>query len=93
MKGGALEGSAGLKNESGKGIVLFCNADAVASLLEHALIDEYRICLVPQVHERGKPSFKPLDQVIGMKLLKARPCESGAVILRYSYAIAHRLVA
>lgn len=72
-----------LKQEPGKDIFVFGSADLVADLLEHALVDEYRLCLAPVVLGAGAPLFKPSGRSLGMKLTKATPLKTGAVILRY----------
>lgn len=72
-----------LKGGDGKDILLFGSADLAATLTEHGLIDEYRLGLTPVVLGAGTPLFKPSPERLRMKLLEARPLESGCVILRY----------
>ena len=72
-----------LRREPGKDIYVFGSADLVATLLEHGMVDEYRLCLAPVVLGRGTPLFKPSDRTLNMKLTKAMPLKTGAVILTY----------
>ena len=75
-----------LKRAPGKDILIFGSADLSATLTEHGLIDEYRLGLDPLVLGGGTPLFKPSPHRLRMKLLEARPLQSGCVILRYAPA-------
>ncbi|MCB1806447.1 MAG: dihydrofolate reductase family protein, partial [Candidatus Competibacteraceae bacterium] len=48
-------------------------ADLVDDLLQHELVDEYRLCLAPVVMGKGNPLFKPADQWLRMTLTGTRP--------------------
>jgi len=74
-----------LKRQSGGDLYIFGSADLSSGLIRHGLIDEYRLCLVPVVLGAGTPLFKPAERV-NMRLLEARPLQSGGVILRYQPA-------
>jgi dihydrofolate reductase len=68
----------------GKGdIFVFGSADLSATLMQEGLFDEYRIALVPIVIGNGKALFGRGLPRLPMKLIEARPLESGCVILRY----------
>jgi len=54
----------------------------MVTLMQHDLIDEYRLGINPIVLGSGNPLFKPSPQPRRMKLLEARPLKSGCVILR-----------
>ena len=73
-----------LKSGPGKDIFVLGSASLVASLMEHGLVDEYRLCIAPIVLGAGTPLFKPSDKPLAMKLLETMPLESGGVILRYA---------
>lgn len=64
---------------------IFGSAELADSLTKQGLIDEYRIGLNPLVLGAGSPLFKPNDERIQLKLLEARPMQSGAVLLRYAH--------
>lgn len=62
------------------------SADLSASLIPHGLIDEFRVCVVPTVLGGSSPLFKASPERLKLRLLEARPIETGAVILRYQPA-------
>jgi len=72
-----------LKRQSGKDLFIFGSATLSSTLMQHGLIDEYRLGLNPIVLGGGGPLFKPSPHRLRMKLLEARPLKSGCVILRY----------
>ena len=80
----AAEEVARLKAEPGKDILVFGSADLCASLMRAGLIDEYRIGLNPIVLGEGSPLFKPGTDTTTMRLLEARPLQTGCVLLRYA---------
>ena len=84
VNGSAPEEVARLKQEPGKDLFIFGSADLVSSLTEHGLVDEYRIGLNPLVLGGGTPMFKPGGMRMRLRLLEARPVNSGVVILRYA---------
>jgi dihydrofolate reductase len=86
VKGSAEEEVARLKQEPGKDLFIFGSANLTGSLTKHGLIDEYRIGLNPLVLGGGTPMFKPSDERMRVKLLEARPMQSGVVLLRYARA-------
>jgi dihydrofolate reductase len=79
----AMEEVARLKQQPGKDILVFGSAELCAALLQHDLIDEYRLCVAPVVLGGGNPLFKPSPDRMKMHLLDARPLRSGGVILCY----------
>jgi dihydrofolate reductase len=81
----AAQEVARLKAQPGKDILVFGSADLCDSLTRAGLIDEYRLGLNPVVLGQGTPLFKPgTDQA--MRLLEARPLQTGGVLLRYAPA-------
>ncbi|HEU4631424.1 MAG TPA: dihydrofolate reductase family protein [Gemmatimonadaceae bacterium] len=72
-----------LKAQPGKDILVIGSAALAATLLEHGLVDEYRLGLAPVVLGGGSPLFKPSAKRTAMELLEARPLTSGGVLLRY----------
>ncbi|GLS29812.1 Dihydrofolate reductase [Mesorhizobium albiziae] len=64
-------------------IFLFGSADFAATLVEHDLIDEYRIGLNPLILGKGTPMFKGSGGKLGLTLLEARPLKSGLIVLHY----------
>ncbi len=72
-----------LKEGDGGDIFVFGSADFSATLMQHSLIDEYRIGLNPIVLGSGIPLFKETPGRRPLKLIESRPLESGVVILHY----------
>lgn len=86
VKGSAEEEVARLKQEPGKDLFIFGSANLTGSLAKQGLIDEYRIGLTPVALGGGTPMFKPSEERMRLKLLEARPMQSGTVLLRYARA-------
>lgn len=84
LQGQLPEAVSELKQAPGKDIYVFGSAELAASLLRHALVDEYRLCLVPVVLGGGNPLFKPADEWLKMRLLETRALTNGGIILRYA---------
>lgn len=72
-----------LKHEPGKNVLIFGSGNLCATLMQHSLIDEYRLCIAPIILGNGNPLFKPGSRRMKMKLLEAKPLASGGVILQY----------
>jgi dihydrofolate reductase len=83
VKENAAEEVADLKQQPGRNMFIFGSANLCSTLMQHDLIDEYRLCLTPVVLGEGNPLFKPSPERMKLKLLEARPLKSGGVILRY----------
>jgi dihydrofolate reductase len=72
---------AGLKATEGGDIVAFGGVTLVNSLVEHRLVDEYWIKLVPTAIGEGRPLFR---QRTPLRLLDSKAWPSGTVTLRYA---------
>lgn len=72
-----------MKAELGKTIFVFGSAELQHALLEAGLMEEIRVCLAPTLLGKGNPLFKAGSEK-RLKLLEARPIDTGAVILRYA---------
>ena len=83
VKADAQNEVAQLKQQPGKDLFIFGSANLSSTLIQHGLIDEYRLGLTPVVLGAGNPLFKPSPHRQRMNLLEARSLNSGCVILRY----------
>ncbi len=83
VKANAEAEVAHLKQQPGKDLFIFGSANLSTTLMQHNLIDEYRLGINPIVLGGGNPLFKPNPDRLKMKLLEVRPFKSGCVILRY----------
>jgi dihydrofolate reductase len=72
-----------LKKEGDGNIFVFGSAILSESLIKAGLFDEYRLCVAPVLLGKGRLLFKEGIPLQKLKLLEARPLDSGAVILRY----------
>ncbi len=72
-----------LKRQPGKDILIFGSANLSSTLMQHGLIDEYRLCIAPLILGGGNPLFKASPERMRLKLVDARPLKSGCVVLRY----------
>lgn len=73
-----------LKAQPGKPIIVFGSADLAATLMQHNLIDEYRIAVNPVVLSDGTPLFKSSIGRRELRLLGTRIFRSGIAELRYT---------
>jgi dihydrofolate reductase len=72
-----------LKQQGNGNTFVFGSANLSATLMEHALFDEYRLAIAPVLLGRGKPLFPPNSNRLNLKLLDSRTLSNGCVILRY----------
>jgi dihydrofolate reductase len=70
-----------LKNAPGQNLYVFGSAELSATLMQHDLFDEYRLCVVPVVLGAGTPLFKASAERKRMTVREARRLNSGGVIL------------
>ena len=86
ISGNIIEEIKKLKNESGKDIAIFGSSDLASTLIEHGLIDEFRIFVNPVILGDGKSLFRGLKSRLKVKLLRAKTFNSGNVLLYYQPA-------
>lgn len=72
-----------LKQQSGEDVLLVGSGDLMHTLMQHDLIDEYRIWIHPVVHGRGTQLFTDQSEPTGLKLVKTETPGSGNVVLTY----------
>ena len=76
---------AGLKEQPGAIIAIIGSGKLVGALLQHALIDEYRLMIHPVVLGSGQRLF-PDGTHAALRLIETRTLSSGVVLLRYEPA-------
>jgi dihydrofolate reductase len=74
-----------LKEEPGKTILLDGSSVLVHTLVEHDLVDEYRLHVYPVVLGGGKRLF-PDGKRVDLRLVEASPLPTGVVWMRYRRA-------
>ena len=83
IKGDVAEEVFGLKEQIGKDILVFGSADLVNTLMQHDLVDEYRIMVFPTVVGKGKRLFAEGLDTKDLRLVESKTFDSGAVVLTY----------
>ncbi|MFW9970647.1 MAG: dihydrofolate reductase family protein [Candidatus Odinarchaeota archaeon] len=73
-----------LKKEGGGNMFVFGSGILSASLMKEGLFDEYRLCIVPVFLGKGTRLFNEGLPYQKLKLLEARPLQTGGVIMRYA---------
>lgn len=86
IKGSVAEGVSGLKQEPGKDILVFGSGELVNTLMEHDLIDEYRLMVFPVVLGSGKRLFGDGVDTKLLRLVNTKAFGSGVVVLTYQPA-------
>lgn len=75
-----------LKREPGKALMSFGGANLASTLIGLDIVDEYRLLLIPHLQGSGTPLFKGGFAERKLKLIKAQPLDTGAVMLCYERA-------
>ena len=72
-----------LKQQKGKGIVIFGGGEFAKTLFEADLIDEIVLNIQPVLLGSGIPLFHEMTRQIDLKLLNARPLKDGGLAVTY----------
>ena len=83
IEGNVPEAVANLKQQPGQDLVIYGSNDLMHSLLEHDLIDEYRLWLYPVVLGKGRSLFKDGVGRMALDLVDTTVIPPGVAILRY----------
>jgi dihydrofolate reductase len=87
IKGDVAEEVSRLKEQPGKDILLFGSAQLVHTLMEHDLIDEYRLMIFPVAVGTGKRLFADVGQMKALRLVDTQPVgPDGVLVLTYEPA-------
>jgi dihydrofolate reductase len=81
IKGEIAEEVSRLKQQDGKDILVFGSGELVRTLMEHDLIDEYRLMVFPIVVGKGKRHFGDTEETKPMKLVDTKPVGPDDVII------------
>lgn len=86
LRGDVAEEVSKLRHESGRDILVHGSAELVDLLLQHDLIDELRLMVLPVVLGSGKRLFKEESDTSHLQLVGTRALSSGVVLLSYQPA-------
>lgn len=83
IRGNIPEGVKKLKEDVQRDILIDGGSDLVNLLMQHDLIDEYRLLVHPVVVGKGKRLFREAGQKKKLRLIEARAFGTGVVALTY----------
>jgi dihydrofolate reductase len=72
-----------LKQQDGRDLFVFGSANLAETLIQHDLIDEFRLLVAPVVLGSGRPLFHVTYQPLRLKLVRSRTFQNGNVLLTY----------
>jgi dihydrofolate reductase len=83
IEGDVAEGVAKLKQQPGQDLVLYGCHDLMHSLVEHDLIDEYRLLVHPVLLAKGRSFLKDGAERVNLDLVDTTALGGGVTILTY----------
>jgi len=83
IEGDVAQGVAKLKQQPGQNLVMYGCYNLMHSLLEHDLIDEYRILVHPVLLGRGRSFLKDGAERVNLDLVDTTVIPGGVAILTY----------
>ena len=83
IKGDVAEEVSRLKQQPGQDILIYGSADMVNTLMQHDIIDEYRLMVFPVVLGSGKRLFGDRSDPTALRLVDTYATGTGVVILTY----------
>jgi len=86
IKANVVEEVSKLKAMPGQDILIGGSGDLVHSLMQHTLIDEYRLMVHPVVLGIGKRFFREGADALQLQLVETKTFSSGVVVLTYQPA-------
>jgi dihydrofolate reductase len=86
IEGDVAEGVAKLKRQAGQDLVVYGGQDFMHSLLEHDLVDEYRILVAPVLLGKGRCLLKDGARRVNLELVDTTVIPPGVAILTYQPA-------
>jgi dihydrofolate reductase len=83
IEGGVPDGIRALKEEDGPELQVHGSSDLIQSLLEHGLIDEFRLKIFPLVLGKGKRLFGGGTVPAGLEVTSSQVLPSGVIVATY----------
>jgi dihydrofolate reductase len=86
LEGDVADAVAALKREDGKDIRVIGSGGLVQTLMQHGLVDEYRLMIHPVVVGGGKRLFRDGGELMALRLVDSKITTTGVVIATYEPA-------
>jgi dihydrofolate reductase len=86
LKGDVAQAVAGLKQEDGADVHVIGSTQLVQTLIEHDLVDEFRVMIDPVVLGRGKRIFREDGALRPLRLVDNEVTSTGAILATYAPA-------
>jgi dihydrofolate reductase len=86
LKGDVAEAVAGLKRQDGGDVHVMGSTELVRTLIEHDLVDEFRVMIDPVVLGGGKRIFREDGALRPLRLIDTQVTTTGAIIATYAPA-------
>ncbi len=86
LEGDVPEAVAALKRESGKDLHVIGSGELVQTLMEHDLVDEYRLMINPIVLGSGRRLFREQKATTELRLLDSKTTSTGVLVVTYEPA-------
>ncbi len=83
IKDHTAEAVSRLKQENGQDLLVFGSGQLVHTLMQHDLIDEYRLMVHPALLGSGKRLFRDGSEKKVLRLVDTRTFSSGIIVLSY----------
>ena len=72
-----------ITQQPGKNIWLYGGGKLITTFINLGLVDVYRLAVHPVILGSGKPLFENIKTRVGLKLIDAKPSNSGVILLSY----------
>jgi dihydrofolate reductase len=86
LKGDVAKAVAALKQEEGGDLLVMGSTQLVHTLIEHDLVDEYRLMIDPLILGAGKRIFQEDGTNQALELVDSKTTKTGAVLATYTPA-------
>jgi dihydrofolate reductase len=83
IRGSVVDAVSELKRQPGQDVLVFGSGQLLDTLMQHNLIDEYRLLVHPFIAGSGKRLFREGSKKRVLKLVETTPFSSGVVALTY----------
>jgi dihydrofolate reductase len=84
LDGDVAKAVAALKKEDGDDLLVIGSTELVKTLIEHNLVDEFRVMIDPLVVGGGKRLFPEDGALSELRLLDSEPTKTGAILATYA---------